>query len=64
MIPAFMRQAMGIADGDTVLVELLSDSELRVRPVASAIREAQDVVRRSVGQGRSRADELTPERRR
>jgi hypothetical protein len=47
-----------------VVVELLSDSELRVRPFASAIREAQEIVRRSVRQGRSLADELMHERRR
>jgi AbrB family looped-hinge helix DNA binding protein len=63
-IPASMRKAMGIARGDTVVVELLSDSELRVRPLASAIREAQEIVRRSVGHGRSLADELMRERRR
>ena len=64
VIPASMRRAMGIARGDTVVVELLSDSELRVRPLASAIREAQEIVRRSVRQGRSLADELMRERRR
>jgi bifunctional DNA-binding transcriptional regulator/antitoxin component of YhaV-PrlF toxin-antitoxin module len=64
VIPASKRRAMGIARGDTVVVELLSDSELRVRPLASAIREAQEIVRRSVRQGRSLADELMRERRR
>ncbi len=49
-IPASMRRAMRIAPGDTVIVELFSDSELRVRPFASAIREAQEIVRRSVRQ--------------
>jgi bifunctional DNA-binding transcriptional regulator/antitoxin component of YhaV-PrlF toxin-antitoxin module len=62
--PASMRRAMGIARGDTVVVELLSDSELRVRPLALAIREAQEIVRRSVRKGRSLADELMRERRR
>lgn len=64
VIPALMRRAMGIAPGDTVVVELVSDNELRVRPLASAIREAQEIVRRSVGQDRSLADELMRERRR
>ena len=36
VIPAAMRRAMGIARGDTVVVELLSEGELRVRPLASA----------------------------
>jgi AbrB family looped-hinge helix DNA binding protein len=64
VIPAAMRRAMGIARGDTVVVELLSDSELRVRPLASAIREAQGIVRKSARQSRSLADELMCERRR
>ena len=63
MIPASMRRAMGITRGDTVVVELLSDSELRVRPLASAIREAQEIVRQSVRRDRSLADELMRERK-
>ena len=64
VIPASMRRAMGIARGDTVVVELLPDGELRVRPLASTIREAQEVVRKSVRPARSLADELMRERRR
>ena len=64
VIPAAMRRAMGIARGDTVVVELLSDGELRVRPLASAIREAQEIVRKSVRSDRSLADELMRERKR
>ena len=63
VIPASMRRAMGIARGDTVVVELLSDGELRVRPLASAIREAQQIVRKSVRRDRSLADELMRERK-
>ena len=43
VIPAAMRGALGIARGDMVVVELLSDGELRVRPLASPIREAQAI---------------------
>jgi AbrB family looped-hinge helix DNA binding protein len=64
VIPAAMRRAMGITRGDTVVVELLSDGELRVRPLASAIREAQEIVRKSVRPDRSLADELMQERKR
>jgi AbrB family looped-hinge helix DNA binding protein len=64
VIPAAMRRAMGIARGDTVVVELLPDGELRVRPLASAVREAQAIVRKSVGPDRSLADELMRERKR
>jgi AbrB family looped-hinge helix DNA binding protein len=64
VIPAAMRKAMGIARGDTVVVELLPDGELRVRPLASAVREAQAIVRSSVRPARSLADELMRERKR
>ena len=40
-----MRRAMGISRGDTVVVELLPEGELRVRPLGSAIPEAQEIVR-------------------
>jgi AbrB family looped-hinge helix DNA binding protein len=64
VIPAAMRRAMGIARGDTVVVELLPEGELRVRPLASAVREAQAIVRKSVRPGRSLANELLRERKR
>ena len=63
VIPASMRRAMGVAPGDTVVVELLSDRELRVRPLASAVQEAQAIVRKSVQRDRSLADELMRERK-
>lgn len=63
VIPASMRRAMGIARGDTVVVELLSDGELRVRPLTSAIREAQAIVRKSAKSDRSLAEELMRERK-
>jgi AbrB family looped-hinge helix DNA binding protein len=62
MIPAAMRRAMGITRGDTVVVELLPEGELRVRPLAAAIREAQAIVRKSIRRDRSLADELMRER--
>jgi AbrB family looped-hinge helix DNA binding protein len=64
VIPAAMRRAMGIVRGDTVVVELLPEGELRVRPLASAVREAQAIVRKSVRPGRSLANELMRERKR
>ena len=63
MIPASMRRTMATSRGDTAVVELLSNSELRVRPLASAIREAQEIVRRSV-RDRGLSDELMRERKR
>ena len=64
VIPAAMRRAMGIARGDTVVLELLPEGELRVRPLASAVREVQAIVRKSVKPGRSLANELMRERKR
>jgi bifunctional DNA-binding transcriptional regulator/antitoxin component of YhaV-PrlF toxin-antitoxin module len=63
VIPEAMRRAMGVARGDTVLVELLPEGELRVRPLAAAVREAQAIVRNSVRGGRSLANELMRERK-
>ena len=63
VIPARMRRAMGIERGDTVVVELLAEGELRVRPLAAAIREAQAIVRQSIKGNRSLADELMRERK-
>jgi AbrB family looped-hinge helix DNA binding protein len=63
VIPASMRRAMGISRGDTVVVELLPEGELRVRPLGSAIREAQEIVRKSVRRDRSLAEELMRERK-
>jgi AbrB family looped-hinge helix DNA binding protein len=62
-IPAAMRRALGITRGDTVVVELLPEGELRVRPLAAAAREAQAIVRMAVPRDRSLADELMCERK-
>lgn len=62
VIPAHMRRAMGIARGDTVVVELLPEGELRVRPLAAAVRRAQAIVRESIKGDRSLAEELMRER--
>lgn len=61
-IPANYRRALGIAEGDTVVMEL-EGSELRIRPTAAVVREVQDLVRRYVPEGRSLVDELIAERR-
>ena len=63
VIPAHMRRAMGIARGDTVVVELLPEGELRVRPLAAAVRRAQAIVRQSIKGDRSLAEELIHERK-
>ena len=63
VIPAHMRRAMGIARGDTVVVELLPEGELRVRPLAAAVRQAQAIVREQIKKDRSLAEELMRERK-
>lgn len=63
IIPASMRRELGIATGDTMLVDV-ADGELRVRSLAKAIERAQAILRRHVPEGVSLADELIADRRR
>lgn len=44
IVPAAFRRAMGIAKGDTVVMELRGD-ELRIRASRSALRRIQELVR-------------------
>ena len=63
VIPASMRRAMGIGRGDTVVVELLPEGELRVRSLAAAIKKIQALVGQSAAGNRSLASELMRERK-
>ena len=63
VIPAAMRRELGIATGDTVVIEV-ADGELRVRSLPAAIARAQAILRRYVPEGVSLADELVADRRR
>ena len=63
VIPAAMRRELGIATGDTVVVDV-ADGELRVRSLPAAIARAQAILRRHVPEGVSLADELIADRRR
>ena len=62
VIPAEFRRAIGLEVGDEVIVRL-EDGEVRILTPESAIRRAQDLVRRYVPEGRSLVDELLAERR-
>lgn len=62
VIPAEMRTAMGVAEGDVLLARVV-DGELKLLSQDAAIRKAQDVVRRHVAEGVSLVDELLAERR-
>ena len=63
VIPAAMRRELGIATGDTVVVDV-ADGELRVRSLSTAIARAQAILRRHVPEGVSLVDELIADRRR
>lgn len=62
VIPAAMRRDLGIATGDTVLVDV-HDGELRVRSVARAIERARAILRRYVPEGTLLSEELIADRR-
>lgn len=62
VIPAEIRQALGIKEGDLVCWELV-DGEARLSTRATRLRRAQALVRRHVPEGVSLADELIAERR-
>ena len=62
VIPAQFRRELGIAVGDTVVVEM-ADGEMHVRSLAAAVRQAQAIVREFVPDGTSLVDQLIEERR-
>lgn len=63
VIPAHFRRALGVATGDTVIVEMMPDGDLRIRPISAAIKTAQAIVRAFAGDRASLAQELIAERR-
>ena len=62
VIPAAMRAALGIKDGD-MLDLVVVDGELRIATMRERLRRAQESVRKYVPAGVSLADELSAERR-
>lgn len=63
VIPRDMRAALGVAEGDDVLLEL-DQSGLHVRSVRQTVALAQQTVARYVKPGQSLSAELIAERRR
>jgi len=61
-IPQFMLDALGVKQGDALLVRFEND-ELRLYTPAVAGRRVQELVRQYIPQGVSLADELIDERR-
>jgi AbrB family looped-hinge helix DNA binding protein len=62
VIPAPMRAALGMKEGDKVLVRL-EGHELRIYTYQEAMRRAQEIVRSFVPTGVSLVDELIADRR-
>ena len=62
VIPARYRRALGLKQGDEVVVRLV-DGELRILTRSEAINRAQSIVRLHVKKGRSLVSELIAERR-
>jgi AbrB family looped-hinge helix DNA binding protein len=62
VVPAAMRAALGITDGD-MLDLVVVDGELRIATMRERLRQAQESVRKYVPAGVSLADELSTERR-
>lgn len=62
VIPAEIRQSMGLKEGDTVLWELRDGVAILTTRLAQ-LRQAQALVRQHVPEGVSLADELIAERR-
>jgi AbrB family looped-hinge helix DNA binding protein len=61
-IPARVRRALGLKDGDAVLIEAV-EGEVRVRPYRQAVAKAQEIVRRHIPGGVSLSEELIADRR-
>lgn len=62
IVPARLLQELGLKIGDPVVLAVEGD-EIRVMPIAAAVRRAQAIVRRYVPEGVSLVDELIAERR-
>lgn len=62
VIPAAMREAMGMAEGD-MLDLVVVDGELRIATMRERLRRAQERARKYIPAGVSLADELSAERR-
>jgi AbrB family looped-hinge helix DNA binding protein len=62
VIPAEMRAALGVAEGDTLQARVV-DGELRLMSQETALRHARNLVRQYIPEGVSLVDELIAERR-
>ena len=60
-LPADMRKALSLGDGDTVLLEIV-DGEIHVRPLRDAVSRIQNRLRGYVSADVSLSDELIADR--
>jgi AbrB family looped-hinge helix DNA binding protein len=63
VVPAVLREALGLKDGDT-LIASIDQGELRFMTIQAAVRRAQTMLRQFVPEGVSLVDELIEDRRR
>ena len=64
VIPASMRKALGIQEGDEVLISLdEANGEVRIATRRDRLKRARALVKARVAERRSLADELVQERR-
>ena len=61
-LPADVRRALSLSDGDTVLIEVV-DGEVHLRPMREAVRRMQERTRPYIVEGHSVVDELIADRR-
>jgi antitoxin PrlF len=61
-LPAELRRLLSLADGDTVLMEVV-DGELRVRPLHDAVARVRARLRQFVPADASLSEELIADRR-
>lgn len=61
-LPADVRRALSLADGDTVLIEVV-DGEVRLRPYREAVRRIRARMKPYLVEGHSVVDELIADRR-
>jgi AbrB family looped-hinge helix DNA binding protein len=62
VIPAAMREALGVGVGDSVILRV-KDDELHISTIRGRIRRAQERAQRYVKPGTLVSDELSAERR-
>ena len=62
VIPAAMREALGMAEGEVIDLRVV-DGELRIVTLRETIRRVQERARKVIPPGVSLADELSAERR-